>query len=175
MKPHTHPHYRSRQSPLHGFTLLEVLIVVVLLGIIAMLVLPLFGDQDGDRVRSAARLLVSDLEYAQLCSIGDGADPCSVVFDLTAHRYHLARRSTPMTPITHPGTGEEYITDFGDSLARALVGVRIDSIEEIANDQILFTSFGSLDQFTDAAVVLRCGERTVRIVIDSTTGEPWLD
>lgn len=44
--------YRTTQYR-HGFTLVEILVVVVIMGILSMIVIPVFGDISGDSLRSA--------------------------------------------------------------------------------------------------------------------------
>ena len=48
-----------------AFTLIELLIVVVLLGIAGMLVVPAMGSVGVLRIQAAVRTLVSDLTFAQ--------------------------------------------------------------------------------------------------------------
>jgi prepilin-type N-terminal cleavage/methylation domain-containing protein len=48
-----------------GFTLIEILVVVVILGIVSAMIVPSLGNRDDLNVAAAARVLVADLTYAQ--------------------------------------------------------------------------------------------------------------
>jgi hypothetical protein len=135
-----------------------------------MIVVP-ESDTDTDRVSNAARLLIADLEYAQVRSISNAADPCVVVIRPSGCAYYLARQSDPSTPISGPG-GETYDTTYGTGRAQSLSGVIVDHTESIFNDRIPYGAFGALDQGEDAVLVLRCGGQSVRVTVDAATGEP---
>jgi Tfp pilus assembly protein FimT len=151
---------------------MEVLIVVALLSIVALLVMPSGGGQDEDRLRSAARLLIADLEFAQLRSIADASDPCVIVLDLDTNTYHIAKQSEPATPIVDPGSNQPYVTTFGTGRAAQLAGVTLDAAAGLTGDQLGFTSLGVLDQGPDAAITLRSGAQTMQVIVDAPTGEP---
>lgn len=155
-----------------GFTLIEILIVVVLLSIVALVVLPSGGENDDARLAAAGRILIADLEFAQLASIGNGVDPCVVVFDTTNERYHLARDSAPSTPMTSPASNDPYETTFGEGRAHWLAGVELDEVAVGGDDALGFTHLGSLDQTTAATITLRSGAETLVISVDADTGEP---
>jgi len=157
-----------------GFTLLEILIVVACIAIVALLVVP-SGDNTQTRLEMAARLLVADLEFAQLESIGNGADPCLIVFNKVDNSYEIVRHSSPSVPITNPATSGPYITHFGRGREEFLNGVTIDDISVGGDDRLEFTAMGALDQGTDAVITLRCGAQSTRIRLDASTGEPALD
>ena len=65
------PHSNSGR----GFTLIEILIVVALLGILAGLVAPLIGESRRDAMRSAVRtqlaIVRGQLDFYALCDDGD--------------------------------------------------------------------------------------------------------
>src|SRR5262245_61300099 len=121
-----------------GFSLAELMIVLVVISIVALLVLPGADDQT-TRVREAARLLVADLEYAQLRSIGNGADPCVVVFEIDDKRYYVARASDPSTAIDDPGSSRVLMTHFGEGRARFLDGVVFDNLSVGGDSQLGFS------------------------------------
>lgn len=54
-----------RRRPLRGYTLLEVLVVVVVLGIAGALVIPSMGQTGVLRVQAAVRSVVADITFAQ--------------------------------------------------------------------------------------------------------------
>jgi prepilin-type N-terminal cleavage/methylation domain-containing protein len=71
-----------------GYTLVEVLVVVTILGIAGMLIIPSLGQADVLRVQGAVRTLVSDLTYAQADALAYQQQR-AVVFDAANNEYTL--------------------------------------------------------------------------------------
>ncbi len=155
-----------------GVSVIELLIVTAILAIIGLLSLPDAGADAVTRLRMAARRLVADLEYAQLQSIGDGADPWVIVFDVDADAYHLARQSDPSTPVTNPATRMPYTVQLGQVASSVYNNVVIDAVTVGALDQLKFDAWGALSDGADAVITLSSGSATVQIQIDADTGEP---
>lgn len=73
-----------------GYTLIEVLVVVVILGIAGALVIPAMGDTGVLKVQGALRSIVADITFAQ----SDAAafqEKRAVVFDVAANRYSVVQ------------------------------------------------------------------------------------
>lgn len=157
-----------------AFTLIELLIVVVLMAIAASVAIPMLAGTDATRLKAAGRLLVADLGFAQLESITHADDPCVVTFDQTNSSYTLARKSTPTTPITDPGTNLPYVTQFGIGRASELTGVSIQSYSLGGDNEIAFGIYGQTDQTTTAVITLQVGTLTVTVQIDPASGESSL-
>src|SRR5688500_3499715 len=71
-----------------GFTLAEILAVVVILGIASAIIIPQIGTRDDMRVKAAARTLVADLIYAQNLAISTG-QVVYIRFDVAGNSYSL--------------------------------------------------------------------------------------
>ena len=82
-----------------GFTIIEVLLVAVIIGIAAMMVVPMFSSADSMQLRSAANMIAADLEYAKSMAITRGQN-FSVVFDETADSYRIEDQDGVV--IAHP-------------------------------------------------------------------------
>jgi len=82
-----------------GFTIMEILLVVVIIGIAAMMVVPMFSSADSMQLRSAANMIAADLEYAKSMAITRGQN-FSVVFDETADSYRIEDQDGVV--IAHP-------------------------------------------------------------------------
>lgn len=103
--------YRLR-SQSSGFTLLEVLIVVVIIAIAAMTVIPMMSSAASVQIRSAANMIGADLEYAKSMAISRG-ERYSVVFDKNTESYSIRDQNGAI--IAHPvKKGFDYVIDFRD-------------------------------------------------------------
>lgn len=115
---------RSAARP--AYTLIEVLIVVVLLGIAGAMVIPAMGDTGILRVQGALRTIVADITFAQ----ADAAafqEKRAVVFEVSNNRYGVVQvpgntvdvANNTMFDPTRPGgrMGADFRTDtrFGDA------------------------------------------------------------
>src|SRR5689334_24278427 len=98
-------HHRRVGSLLRAFTLIEILVVVVILGIAAAIVVPAIGSRDDLKTTSAARMIMADLIYAQNRSISQQKKHF-VVFDAANETYSVFEDRRPAVPsmalITHP-------------------------------------------------------------------------
>ena len=164
------PAARPRRSPA-GFTLVELLIVVLILSIASALVVPMFRDSQATQLRSAARLLAADLDAAKVESLSHADDPRVIAFDLDANTYHIAAVSTPETPIVNVFDKKAYQVQFGHGRARALPDVRLVSADVGADDQLGFGIYGNLDQTEPAVITLGAGDGRVTLTLDPDTGE----
>lgn len=154
-----------------GFSLVEMMITVTILGIAGAMVMPMLRPNHDAKLRSAASLLAADLDACRAEAVAHGEDPRLIVFDTTAHAYHLAASSDPDTPINHPTSGGEYIVRFGTTDTTQLSGVTIQSVSVGGDDQLGFGIYGQLDQPTDATITLASGGSTITLTLDAPTGE----
>lgn len=77
-----------------GFTIVELVVVIVLLGIISVTVLPRFFDIGGYRDRAAYDELASAIRYAQKLAVASG---CEVQVALAGNSYALQQHATDCT------------------------------------------------------------------------------
>jgi prepilin-type N-terminal cleavage/methylation domain-containing protein len=94
-----------------GFTLIEILVVVVILGIASAVIIPQLGSRDDINAAAAARLVMADIIYAQNSAI---VQQKKFYIDFsTANRYAIYDDSSLSTPIKHPIRHDAFITLFG--------------------------------------------------------------
>lgn len=172
-RPLSHPYRRGHTRT--AFSLVEILIVTVCLAIAAMLVLPAMASTHVARLQAAGKLMVADLQFAQLRAMGNSADTCVVVLNPTNNQYHLAHSSDPTTPIKNPATGQPYLTTFGGQRGHQLAGVTFDALSVGGDNKLGFTSLGQLDQAANATITLRCADHTLTISINAATGQTSLN
>ena len=91
-----------------GFTLVELVIVLVLLGIISVVALPKFFDAGSIREKGYCNEVVSALRYGQKLAMAEG---CDIRVRTSEAGVELARRescdgtSAFNLAVTHPGKG----------------------------------------------------------------------
>ncbi len=164
-------HLSLLTSPRRGFTIVELMIVLVLMAIAFALVLPTMGDAKELRLTEAARMLAADFEFAQNESITHPADPRLIKFDDAADQYWIAAASDPATPITDPVRHEPFLIDFGTGRASGTTGVTLQSISVGGDDELRFDAYGSPDQTANAVVTLASGPETLTVTVHPGTGE----
>jgi len=106
LKP-SHPAGRSS-----GYTLVEVLIVVTIIGIASAIIVPNMLAAGTMGVQAAARIVVSDILYAQNEAIARQR-PVSVVFDQANERYSLIDDTGAVLTVSWiNGSANNYVVDF---------------------------------------------------------------
>src|SRR5687768_8139513 len=112
----------SRSSSRHSaFTLVEMLVTVAVLALVAASVAPMFSDDRNLRVVAAARILSSDIEFAQVLTISKPEEPVVVRFDPANNTYWLAYAYDTETPMPRPDGGEPYLVELGTGRARSAI------------------------------------------------------
>ena len=118
-----------RQSA--GFSLIELLIVIAVIGILAGLVLPRSNPSLYDQLRSVAQILRTDLAYGRSLAVTNNST-YRITFDTTDNRYILehsgsraALDTLPDSPFRDPDDPpERHVVDL-DALPHIGPGVRI--------------------------------------------------
>ena len=159
------------RAPRTGFTLIEMMIVVLIVAIISALAVARLGNTSTTRLRSAATLLAADLNYAQVESIAHTDSPRVIVIDPTTSTYHIAAATALDTPITNPITKAPYSITFGQGTASALVGITIAATGVGGDNRLAFGAYGQTDQATAATITLLCDGESITLTIDPITGE----
>ena len=182
-----HAHRRGRG----GFTLVEILAVVVILGIASAIIIPQIGTRDDMRVKAATRTLIADLIYAQNLAISTG-QVVYVRFDVAANKYSLITNPANAKAdkgdlVTHPITQGGYVTQFGSS-ARGWEQVKINSavmngidinfkneftvgFDEIGSPHVWCYDVDQRNDLADGSVVLKAGQFSTTVTVSAATGE----
>ncbi|OQY03042.1 MAG: hypothetical protein B6I25_08545 [Planctomycetales bacterium 4572_13] len=79
---------RKNKCCRNGFTLVELIIVVVILSIAALMAVPMFSGAADMQVRSAANRIAADLDYAKGLAITHQSRYC-VIFDEADESYEI--------------------------------------------------------------------------------------
>lgn len=138
---------RARPTWHRAFTLVELLIVIVLLGIAGALVIPNMASAHSLRVQAALRTIASDLAFAQADAIAFQRRR-AVVFNLTANTYQIVEIPGTAVDLANTlyksdGPGGKYIVNLSDA---SFAGARLEaaSFDEINHlPTLIFDDVGS--------------------------------
>lgn len=170
-----------KPSPaIRGFTVVEILLVVLIMAISAAIVVPMVGNRDDVVLAAATRKMVADFQYAQNLAIATRA---SVYIRFQNNQYELCTLSgSTFTPITHPVEKDPFVVQFGADGPANLAKVSM-AQPSIATKQILgFDSLGTPFAFdaisltrtnlaATATISLVAGSYTQPINVEPYTGE----
>ena len=142
-----------------GFTLVELVIVIILLGILAFTALPRDPGRSID-LGSQADQLASDIRYTHSLSMTQGTRHC-VYLDTAQARYQI-RKSSCATPVAHPATGSSgYIVLSNVAMVAA----------NISGDLIEFDGKGRPYTLSGTAeITLSSGGDSRKVLVSPETG-----
>ncbi len=126
---------KSRLSIRRGFTLVELLIVLVLLGIVVAMVLPRAEPQVADLLTSAGQILASDLEYARQLAIANNTR-YKVVFRTASAEYYIQHSGSNSAFDVLPR--HPYLEDRKDSANKPLQLARLALLPSIGSSVELY-------------------------------------
>jgi len=153
-----------------GFTLIEVLIVVVILAIAAMTAIPMMSSAGSVQIRSAANMVAADLEYAKSMAIARGQN-FSVVFDKNTDSYSIKDKTGNV--IAHPvKKGSNYVIGLRD---KGLDKVDITDVDFDGTSTVKFDYLGSPyngnnNPLNRGIIKLQAGSITITITVEPVTG-----
>jgi len=171
---------RAKHRRRAGFTLAEILVVVVILGIAGAIIVPQISSRDDLKAAAAARMIMADLIYAQNLAITQQQNRY-VLFDLDNRRYSVV--APDMTVLTHPVTKSAYTVTYGAggqsglremSLVSAVFTAQNGSTSaKIGFDELgtpLVYLDGPTSVMTSGTIVVQTGRFRLNITIEAYTG-----
>ena len=168
----------------HGFTLVEILVVVIILGIASALVVPNLARRDDLNAAAAARVVVADVTFAQNQAILCQAMRY-ITIDAVSQKYSLLTSTPNATPVVYqqnPTTLQNYITYFSTAPgAGALQNTTLLSPNVDNQTCLAFDSLGqpyscsvatgiSTPLVNVATIPIRCGTFTLTVRVEPYTG-----
>jgi len=159
----------------HGFTMIELMVVVAIIAIAAAIVVPMASSAGSMQLRAAVTMVAADLEYAKSMSISRG-QRYSIVFNSTTESYRIADENG--TTISHPikGPSFPYVVDFrNDSRLNhvEIVSADFDDASAVGFDYlgIPYSVTGSPAALLEPGVItLQAGTATRTISVEPVTG-----
>lgn len=99
---------------MRAFTLIELIIVLMILGITTALAAPMLSGRDDVHVEAIARRVTSDLQYAQNLAV---VTQRVTFVRFEADRYVVLQRDDAgeLTPIRHPIEQTDFVVTFGQA------------------------------------------------------------
>jgi prepilin-type N-terminal cleavage/methylation domain-containing protein len=162
-------------APCSGFTLVEIIIVIVIIAIVAMTAIPMMTAAASMQIRAAANMVAADLEYAKSMAISKGQS-FSVVFDETNERYQIEDQGGSVVP--HPvKKGFNYIVDFANDSRTNKVDIADADFDPDSSSIITFDYLGSpysgsgtAKPLNGGVISLQAGNWGRTIAIEPVTG-----
>jgi len=152
-----------------GFTLVEILVVVLILAIAAGVVIPQVIDSSDMQAISAARMIATDLQYAQNLAITT-QKPVRMVFNPGAESYQLVyydHTTNQSTAVEHPINKGSYTVSFGS--LQGFGKLDLVSAAFTSNAYVEFNSIGAPDNA--GQVVVQAGSQSCTIAVSAATGK----
>jgi type IV pilus assembly protein PilM len=160
-----------------GFTLIEIILVVVILAIAAMMAVPFATSGATMQLKSAANIIASDLEFAKSMAISRGRI-YSVVFNAAGESYQIKDANDVV--IKHPvNIGSDYVVSFANDSRLDQVditGVNFDTTNTVKFDyriaEVLCVISFNFTNRNSQTIGLDVGNNTINMVPLSGNGSP---
>ena len=167
---------RSRRS---GFTLVEILMVVIILGIGSAIIVPQLNGRDDLKVSSASRALMADLIYAQNQAIFTQTRQY-VTFDTVNQKYTLLSGTWPGTTTTHPITKDPFTVKYGTGSTN-FTDIKLMSADfgggkttlgfDPLGAPLAIAADGTTTTMTAGAIIIKAANEYLTVHIEPYTGE----
>jgi prepilin-type N-terminal cleavage/methylation domain-containing protein len=161
----------------HGFTMIELMIVVAIIAIAAAIVVPMASSAGGMQLRAAVTMVAADLEYAKSMSISRG-HRYAVVFNKNTESYQIEDLSKPSGDpariIEHPiRKGFRYVVSFANDSRLShvdIVDANFDGTNTVSFDYLGSPLNGNDANLNSGVITLRAAGITRTVSVQPVTG-----
>lgn len=157
-----------------AFTLVELMIVIVIIGVAAAMAIPMMSSAASFQIRAGANMVAADLEYAKSMAISRG-QPYSVVFDVDAESYEI--RDQDNNPIANPITKDaSYVVNFATNSRVDRVDISdadFDGATSVTFDYLGSPFSGtppSTSPLNTGTITLEAGDASKTVSVEPVTG-----
>ena len=165
------PNQRNPKGRANGYTLVEILIVVVILGIAASLIIPSMGSAQVLRIQASMRATVADITFAQSDALAY-QERRAIFFDIPNNHYAVIRVTgavlDPVNDILHDTTRHSGLMEVDFDEPR-FGGARLISADFDGDSTLIFDELGGPVQSLTGDVPGLGG--TIRI--EGANGTAW--
>ena len=162
-------------SARYGFTLIEIIVVVVILAIAAMLAVPMLSTAADTQLRTAGNMIAADMEYARSMAISRQQN-YSVVFSSANNSYEV--QDLGGNVLAHPlNSSSSLSVVFGDDSRLEDVDITSVNFDGVADQTITFDYLGSpfsgfagVTALTIGTIDLQADGFTMTITVEPVTG-----
>ena len=147
-----------------GFTLVEILVVVVIIGIASAIIIPQLSSRDDLRAASMARAVMADLVYAQNRAVATQRMHY-VRFNVEAGTYEVLDAMSPEHLINHPVNKTPFRVNVGPARNDDLALVTLSAVTFDTHPVLAFDELGTpfaYDEFAGTATAMNAGSITLR-------------
>lgn len=161
-----------------GFTLIEVVLVILILAILAGVVIVPSMDLRGVRAGTVSRKLVSDIRYAQQMSNTTRIIHGVVIF---SGSYTVFQNDNPGDPTRDPETGGGFVVPISGDFEGVTLSPVLGSSPN--HDVVKFDSLGtpyrrdgaSMDGVSGNTIIVSGGSVSRTVTIEPETGKVWVN
>jgi prepilin-type N-terminal cleavage/methylation domain-containing protein len=151
-----------------GYTIIELMLVMALMGILAAILLPQFEPSIHEQLQGAAQIVSADIAYARNLAVAHGTQ-YQLSFNTATNSYTLRHSGTnnlfdvlPVTPYRSSADSPDVQVTHLDDLPRIgaaveIAGVQIGGNATAASGSLEFTALGGLVDSEPMTIWLACG------------------
>lgn len=125
-----------------GFTLVELIVVVVIIGIASLIAVPMLSTAADMQVRSAANRIAADLDYAKSLAMTH-QKAFSVVFSPSAETYDIRETATDAVINDPVRPSQTYVINFKIDSRSSRVDIASSNFDSDMSNAVTFDYLGS--------------------------------
>lgn len=160
-----------------GFSLIEIITVILILSIAALMAVPMFSSAANVQVRTAANVIAADLEYAKNLAITT-QEAHFVTFNTATEAYDVRKISDTANPIGHPTkSGAQFVTELSTDTRTSKVDIVTADFDAVSNNTITFdylggpySGQGTASPLNSGTITLESEGFTMTVTVEPITG-----